>query len=503
MKHFWVLITIIFTAVTAWATAEMRAPENLLDIALRDQKQSDIYTGSPFIHIDETVGTQKEDQNTFEPMEFDKISDYIIQTPFGQKTEAAFVAHTTDFAVIVQILGNGDIMVNETVQFINTKGKATFERLISNIPNGEILVTSLKRNHAPVNKQIAQTPETIRIYDPDDLPSGIYTYELDYIVKNAILSYGKTNKLKFSLTGTAWPLPVERFSAVVLFPQKTTLYQNEVVFGSNELAIKDTVEIQTDARGDVYYTLKRPLPAFADVKIVLEFDKNALAASSLWDQMAEAFNHLLFVICLAALGLYTGITILYLKHKKVLKYPLKDLIYYSFISLRYQIKGTVEKSYLRQLHSYNMYIKKKDKIVCYFMTRDSRLLKPYIYWNVMRKYILTDGLLIALTIFQAANTGFALNIFEICILIIAAGLLNVWLYKYGEHPYIIKQMRVLTDAVVDTDMAFGLSKVSMAALFLRFYPYVLTQGNETKWIDYFKNCRLDFSPFTFIKEQDK
>lgn len=503
MKHIGLIIIAFFCSVVI-TTARADAPETLLNIRARNQKQSDIYSGTPFVRIDKTVGAPQDKGDKFVPIAFDKITNYPIQTPFGQKTEAAFVAHTTDFTFVIQILGDGSIKVKETIQFVNTKADTLFERVYTALSGQEIIITSLKRNHKPVNKQVIKNTDTVHLTDTEKLPSDIYIYEVDYIVKNAIKSNGKENILKYSLTGISWPLPVERFSAVVLFPQKTQLYHSEVVFGVNNVPIVDSAQLKTDDNGNIFMTLTRPLPAFADVKLVVAFNQKALPTPSLWEQVERHLNHVLFLLCLTILIIYTGITFLYLKYKKPLKYPLKDLTYYSFISLCYHTTGKINPTTLHTLCSYCSYLKKKARIISFFAAHSSPLLlRLYVFLNVMRKYFLTYALLIGLTVVQANKTGFPLSVTALILLCFTALGCAIWLYKYGEHLYIQKRLYQLTHTALDNDMAFGISKVSQAALFLRFYPYMLAQNQADAWINYFKKYYLDFSPFTFLKETDK
>ena len=109
----------------------------------------------------------------------------------------------------------------------------------------------------------------------------------------------------------------------------------------------------------------------------------------------------------------------------------------------------------------------------------------------------TMGLMIGLTVFQAANTGFALTIPEIITLIVIMLLLNIWLYYSGEKDYICKKMSQLNRKLFHSDIAFGASLSSLKALYIRFYPYALIMNKDKKWTELMNKYRLDTSHYHF------
>ena len=175
---------------------------------------------------------------------------------------------------------------------------------------------------------------------------------------------------------------------------------------------------------------------------------------------------------------YTLITRLYLKIQKTLAYPLMDLKYYSFISLRYLNNKPISLSFLETLTKYNAYVKRQDKPAFRFLNamqnkKSIRFgISLFVFFNVMRKYILTMTILIALTVFQTNRLGFNLSHWEIIGLILIALLLLKWLYKTGEKPYIKRKIAHFTVSIFKTDFDFGMSNTAKKALFLRFYPYM-------------------------------
>lgn len=503
MKKILFLFLGIFFSTTLFA---QNIPEDLLDIAKYRQNQNKPYQGGTFVHIDLPQLENKEKKFIPAPLKLD--GTYAIKTPFGQETTAAFIPHTTDFSSIIQILGDGSIILSQTIQLVNTQKDFSFSQIFENETEVEFSLIEAKLNNEPRQTiTLTKTPSAWVIKDSSSLSSGIYTYTLSYLIKGAIVQGDKKILLNLSLTGNNWHLPVERFSAIVLFPMNAQFIHRKLVFGANNVEIPQAVQEQLDAQGNIAYTLKQPLPAYADVKLDILFNQNSLISPSFFDKLEKSLNHLLFLLCLSVLCIYTLITKFYLKYFKFSKFPIRELKYYSLISIRYMVNHPITYDFLSNLMSYYSYIKRSEKTICFWQKvfrkkKESHLIKFYIFFNVMRKYLLTMSIIIILTLIHAYNTGFALNVGEGIVLFIIMLLLNIWLFKTAEKPYIKKMTKTLINSLLYTDIGFGIGKTSLKALYLRFYPYTLALDIQTEWDKLIHSYGLNITEFSFYHKEE-
>ncbi len=507
MKYFLSIILCVICFSMSTGVFGSTNVQDLLDINRYLKQKNQPYSGGAFVHID--LPQEIKPASKFAPIPLKIQGTYPIKTSFGKQTEAAFVPHATDFDSIVQVHDNQDISLNQTIQFVNTSSTGSFSRTFDVSDGKNYTLVSATRNGIPVQMTETKTQNTWTVSDPEKLSSGIYTYVVSYVIKNALTVQNNTVTVSLSLTGPDWPLPVERFSAVILFPQKTQPIEQHLSFGSNNVVISNGFMSNIDDNGNISYTLTRPLPAYADVKINTVLKEDILNPVSFTDKMLSHLNHTLFMLCLIVLVGYTLITHLYLKVQKTLAYPLKDLKYYSFISLRHLNNKPVSLSFLETLAKYNAYIKHSDKPTFRFLnTMQNKksihfAVSLFVFFNVMRKYILTMTILIALTVFQANHLGFALSPWEIIGLILIALILLKWLYKTGEKPYVKRKTARFITSIFKTDFDFGMSNTAKKALFLRFYPYTLIDDKEILWENYTAQHGINMQAYPFTDQGGK
>ena len=388
-------------------------------------------------------------------------------------------------------------MMQQTIQFVNTKGQAHFSRTFDVPANTQITLIKAKRFGKPIDTMhVLEEGQKWTIKDTAILSSGIYSYTLSYLIKGVIKPQQNNNLLQLSITGTDWALPTERFSAIVLLPKKSSVKSHTLLFGSNNVQIDNSFTSQSDDKGIMYH-LTRPLPAYADVKINMVLDKN-LYPFFITEWLSTYFNHLLFFLCLGVLIIYALLTYWHLKQHKSNQIPIKELRYYSYVSLRFVMKG-VSTDFFQALIQYLKETQKKTKTL-QFLSAHPKCIKPVVFINIMRKYLCTFGLIISLTVFQAFNTGFALTVPEIITLIITMFILCIWLYKTAERIYIRNKMTHLLKILFKSDITFGASTSSLKALYLRFYPYALIMDKEVHWNALMKEHKLDISGYRFHTE---
>ena len=206
--------------------------------------------------------------------------------------------HTSDFNIIVQVLDDTSIQITEQIQFITTKPDTIFERKLNTVwrhSNGRTMKADIRplavyRNGRPVRSEHRADETSLTLSLPDKLPTGLHRFTVQYLVTGGILKTPALTEVFLPLTGMHWPLMTERFSVVVLLPKKTPFFVKELLFGSNNQSVPDTVIDQTDPTGALVYQLTRALPAFTDVRLHLTLDKDALPAGdtnrSVWENMS-------------------------------------------------------------------------------------------------------------------------------------------------------------------------------------------------------------------------
>ncbi|MBR5130759.1 MAG: DUF2207 domain-containing protein [Alphaproteobacteria bacterium] len=484
--------------ISTVAVAKSSNPEDLLNITNYQKNQNKPYQGGTFVYID--LPQENKTKTEFNPIPLLPTGTYIIKTPFGHKTEAAFVPHTTDFVSIIHILNDTDIMMQQTIQFVNTKGKATFSRIFDLPDNVQISLIESKRDNKSIDTiSVSQVDQKWILKDNAILSSGIYSYTISYLIKGAIQPHGNGKQIRISLSGSHWNLPTERFSAIILFPTNVSIKSHTLLFGTNNVQIKDGFTSKTDNK-NITYHLSHPLPAYADVKIDILLDK-FVSTKSFIEKLSQYFNHFLFFLCLGVLIIYAFLTRLYLSHHKEKYIPIKELSYYSYISLRF-VMGSVSNYFLEAIICYLKSIKKETKTPKFLLLYPS-FISIFAFINIMRKYLLTMGLIIGLTIFQATNIGFTLTMAETISLVIIMIILNIWLYYTGEKKYIKNKMNKLIKILFESDITFGASLSSLKALYLRFYPYTLIMKKETEWTKLMNNHKLNTSSYHFQEEKNE
>ncbi len=510
MKTVITFVLVLLCATGGFAqTADL---ENLLDIHRRNEPQPTIYNGQPFVHIDEPVPepvpTEPQPEPTLSPYQ---LPEYKIKTPFGQHTTAAFVDHTTDFSTIVQIIDQDTVLMEERIQFVTTK-PTTFKRelplLLSNIKNTKPLTITLmnaQKNGKPILLNTTQTADKFIMTDNTPLQTGVHSYVLRYTVQGNLYQKDGSTRLTVSLTGTDWPYPVERFSTLVLFPGKTSVFEKSLLFGTNNVAIKDSFDAQTDAKGNTSFRLTRPLPEYADVKIILFFDGSILPSS-----MDAAFSQrfptwFVFSLILGAQIIYIVLSALFFKVKKNETKPLKFLTSWPLTVLRRATGHSISTDWLEMQTGYAKQTKRFQRGTrliqfCY----NHVFLRPLIAMGaivfVAFKYSVTQFILIgALGIFAAQN-DIHLTLGQYGLLIIAALALTVLIVRWGAFPHLRRNIHAAEKMLLKPDFGFGLSKQATKTLFLQYYPYLLAIGKEDVWHQNQKKYNPDIAKMTFKKE---
>ncbi len=330
MKHL-ILTLLLFFCLTV--QAQMTNPETLLDINNPDLTQTSTtktFTGTPAILIEPPQRKQEPQVNPadlvplLEPSQ--KATEIPIKTLFGHDRTAPYLDHTTDFVVFVQVLDDNTIQIEEQIQFVNTKPNQKFKRTLSKKitdKNGkqiflDIQPISFYRDNHPVSLAFQNEENNLMAEYPKTLPTGINRFTIRYLVKGVIFQNKSLAEITLPLSGINWPLITERISIVLMLPQKSDFYVNELLFGANNQEIPEQFTVQSDIKGNAVYQLTRPLPAFADVRLHTIFD-----AKNLPKQERTLLNTTLSLLAyFGILAFYTCLSIAvcrFHKFKEILK----------------------------------------------------------------------------------------------------------------------------------------------------------------------------------------
>ena len=72
----------------------------------------------------------------------------------------------------------------------------------------------------------------IKIGDPDNFVSGIKTYKISYLVKNALVSFDDYDELYWNVTGNDWNVPIDQVSTTISSPQVVQSFCYQGGYGS-------------------------------------------------------------------------------------------------------------------------------------------------------------------------------------------------------------------------------------------------------------------------------
>jgi hypothetical protein len=487
-----ITISCLLLSVRGWS--QTLSPDNLLDInneQIVGTETSVVYRGGvPAVLIEPVSKPNPETK----PIPYNKPNSFNIKTPFGHQRTADFIDHVTDFVFLIQILDDKTIQIEEKIQFINTKSGAFFQRVLpktisDTTPSIELL--NITTNGTPNDITTRDIGTALILTGKKSLPVGVHNVTISYLVHGAIQKNQGVADISIDLTGIAWPLLIERFNVAVLFPNKTKVYQKELLFGSNTVKIPDAFSVEIDEKGNGIFQTKQILPAFTDVRLHMMVDADAIPERKIPYLQKISKKLLLVLICLSIMILYTGATILSLVYKKR-KHPLQDMIRINPILWQWTINKQIsleqsnnlvywqQQSNSRLRFLYTMSLQKtvkqriKNTILSYLL-----YIIAFIRFNY--EYIIGFILLIGLTIGYAQHHSILLNWIDIVVLGSSGFMLSLFIHHFGVQ----KDLRRLKDTVkkifLETSQGINLTTKMITI----YYPYVVCLGFIQEWY-----CRL-------------
>lgn len=552
------LFFLFFLLTSPLVLAQTTSLESLLDLSHRHQSQtaeSVIFKGQPFVHIDETNGAplrpkpsgwmDEEKIRLFGTTDITKsslssepvlnpssqensslttsmtnqiltyIPDFSIQTPFNEETTASFIDHTTDFVILIQILNQKEISVEERIQFVNTDPNKKFTRTLSKQPSGiknikpaHIQLIEAQIDRQPLFLTQTETEKSVIFSNEATLAPGVHNVTLKYLVQNALVSKDDIGQLVYSLTGPNWPLGVERFSVLVLFPQKTGVFDKKLFFGSNNVDIPPIWESESDETGNTFFKLKRPLPAYAEVKLVETFDFNALPQTDFSYFLNMNLNSLSLMMGVFSLLFYLLISLIYFRFKKPEKKLLHFIYQLSPLTIRLLINADWDTNFLIHLRQVKQFKGKRTLFLSFLITLSHQKIIRILFFPIIKgiwlflfllQYWLTEGILIFLSIYLSKKAGFETETASLFLFILIAFLSLIILYQKGIKKSYQKELALFSKTLINSNSTFGLNTSAINALCLRYYEIFLSLKKENEWIKFLEEHHLETQSLVFLK----
>ena len=451
------------------------------------------YSGTPIIKIEGPLPENEEDIQNLPSLKVSTIEElkelepnlnqiYNIKTPFGKKEIAHNLQHTTDFNIQIQILDRKTVSVHEYIQFISHEKRKISRAIPLKIKDGlkplAIELTAFEKNGKKINYDISQTGDEFFVTSTNEYPAGVHMIHLNYIVHNAIQYTNGVTQLFLSLTGKNWPYPVNRFKAIVLYPYIPISYQKNLLFGTNNLEISNGISVSTDIKGNTIYTLKRPLPAFGDVRVFETFDGKNLP-QNYNDMFFQKYKKQLFALFgTLATFIYLVISTFYLKkiekrHDNVLK-RVNRLAFTTLLVLQ---NKKIKRDVITDLKK----IKKITKKSALLLSLTLFLMKTKLTQSIMKRILNSSTILfilfkylIVITIILTVMTGpfvnqIGISDFIFLIPIICSILMLRYFYQKILVPELKKDIKLFKEKLLSPHICFGLKESTILAFYLRYY----------------------------------
>lgn len=283
--------------------------EGLLSIERRKtQKNEQLYDGQPIVFIGQTVGASSPQEPGFVPMPSSwrpDIERVLVQTPTKETISVPFVTHVPYFMIKAQFLSDGDALVTETIQFILPKGeKASFdERIYENQierKDGSFQqivrqFLEVKHNELALSYSLVEGEKQsiLRFIDAMPFEAGVHTYQISYLIKDAVSYDLSRNEIFISFLGKSFPFLIERLVIWLDLPKFTPIASAEVLFGQNNLAVPSLGSFLKDRQGNLVFKMEGILPIHTDVRLDVWTEKGTFQEPLWSDQLLNMlYRHL-------------------------------------------------------------------------------------------------------------------------------------------------------------------------------------------------------------------
>ncbi len=493
--------------------------ENLLDISNRNKPSSGIYTGTPFVKIEPTVGmpkpekmsgwmdeekkrlfgtTQITDDKFFQnrnansqPQKFaapiQNTPEINYQPPFGEAGAVLYVPHTSDFISIIRLIDETTISVEEFIYTVNPQNSLftrnlSFERLENNKNDYfQLLKARIDgQNFTPV---ISVADDEIEIKNTEYLPAGYHSFYLKYLIKNAVLFDKQKGYLDFDVTGYKWPLPINRLTVYVSFPNKVIPVSNGLYFGRNEAIIKNAYNEQTDSAGNTIYRINNPIPALASVKINHIFQNESTSDFS-WEKLLNQNpSSFLIIFVLISIVVYLFLSGIYLFFTKGNKKTVQFIQSLHPLELNCLYNGRILPQFV-SFYQLNPIPCRQKFLFRYAQSKWGRtLLNVIIYIKISAKYWLTGLVIICggvyLSFKKDITPSWVIIVILCCMMFV---IVSLFYYIIGQHEH-QRYIQHYKKTMLNQNIFYGLTEQAVFNLFMRHYLYMAAIDLDAKWLD--------------------
>ncbi len=268
-------------------------------------KQNNITTGSP------TPAPVNQQMQLWQAPSVSTIT--IPLPPYNRPAKVPAQEHIPYSMTTLEILNNGLVKIQETVVVL-ANGKKVTSDLTKILPLAvydgntkrvlDYSLISVSRNDVPVDYKLSSDGQQVFIapYENNPLPTGVYTYNFEYLVDNMLIEKDDYYITYWNVGGNGWNLIIDRLGATLLLPQRDTLLEQQVFFGTDNNLYRDGVRVMRNGMRGFSFIADRPLFIGEGMYIVTKIDKSAVYPFGLWQKFLHTF-YTYGDIIISALGL--------------------------------------------------------------------------------------------------------------------------------------------------------------------------------------------------------
>ncbi len=484
--------------------AEMFRPDNPNLMNLNEPKK---YEGEPLVYIEgvkapeqatndleelqlAVFGTKDIQSKTRNSLTFPPIKrkntlkpNITIQTPFHQTVQAGLMRHIPDFFVTVNVLNDSQITVTEQASIVSVIEGETWSRNIPLLDGVDFQITSYAQNGEEIPVEMGKEGNLF-FRSSIPLKLGLNHVLLKYTLSNAI----QNNILKLDITGSDFNWPIERADMMVYFPSQVQFIQNKLLFGTNEMEVPQTYDVQTDDRGNTLYHFTRILPPLASIRIYMELKDAMLPPESFWVKFWNNTNLLLMTSISVILVLYWILYAVWTKRQARKDKMPKIKNSTNWLTVAYQMKVALTTDILAALKAFlqqhNMPVKipqrllkeQNKKIAFPLMTK----IKNVIHW--VGELFIGSLLLLGIYVFISQYLEISINLYFICFWIIAMLVVLALFYHGLFRPYAQHRWQKCVQKFSTDEAIIGLTKTQAKLV----YPLMILTNTANQWLSRFQ-----------------
>ena len=488
MKRLFFLV-LLFVAPTLFATDYTPLMQNSDPYLIAADEVVPV-DGSPMIYIEGKTPKKSEEEPTSALDNSMTLStpvqqelNFTFQTPFQRTVQAGLIEHISDLDLIIQPLDTGTISISEEIIQLNVKPDAQFQRTITLPDKAEFDLLTFTQNGVPVTPERTTTETNdIVLLSPTGMDIGPNKIHIRYLIKYPLSINATHAILNVHLTGRAFPLPINRLQAVVLFPHKTNILDNQLFFGANKQLVPEAFESIQDSHGNITYHFTHLVPANTDIQTQLIFDKSAVAEEELWENILGSKATFLFFLILGLAAYFIASVYLEIKQPLPSYLPtvLKRVSPIQLIAL-FNISDT--STYFNNILIYNKNNKKIKILARLCKYRIGRVLcATYSHIStflwIMGETCLGTGLLIALAYGIIFLSHASLPLAALIITLLLSFVVILYLYRCFFKPDRIKFVSTYVQMAMEVKTLASLSNIQIQAL----SPLMMATNQYIKWL---------------------